>query len=167
MGDETDDDLDTSSDPEMFYLDSEDEPEDSSGNESGYFTPPLTPAAAPAEELLGEDFMTEDKNEPTMTASESPPVVESNTALEDELVSSTVKETPSELTPEKKEAEFDSDEDQALIDCVNLDREAEGIFNRVGNSTSVYVTTSMWSYIINYPLSRMLKNMRIAEDLRR
>ena len=77
-------------------------------------------------------------------------------------MSSTVEETPSELTPEKKEAEFDSDEDQALIDCVNLDHEAEDIFNRVGNSTSVYVTTSMWSYIVNYPLSRMLKNMRIS-----
>ena len=67
VGDETDDDLDTSSDPEMFYLDSEDEPEDSSGNESGYFTPPFTPAAAPAEELLVEDFVTEDEEEPIMS----------------------------------------------------------------------------------------------------
>merc|ERR1712082_314760 len=65
VGDETDDDLDTSSDPEMFYLDSEDEPEDSSGNESGYFTPPFTPA--PAEELLVEDFVTEDEEEPIMS----------------------------------------------------------------------------------------------------
>merc|ERR1712089_20445 len=98
----------------------------------------------------------------SVTASESPPVVESNTAPEDELVSSTAEETPSEVAPEIKEAEFDSDEDQALLDCVNLDHEAEDIFNRVGNSTPVYVTTSMWSYIVNYPLSRMLKNMRIS-----
>merc|ERR1711867_315533 len=96
----------------------------------------------------------------SVTALEYPPVAEPDTAPEDELVSSTVGETPSEQT--KVEKVFDSDEDQALIDCVNLDREAEGIFNRVGHSTSVYVTTSMWSYIINYPLSRMLKNMRIS-----
>merc|ERR1711895_310162 len=63
LGDETDDDLDTSSEPEVFYLDSEDETVYSSGNESGYFTPPNSPA----EELLVEDFMTEDEDEPIMS----------------------------------------------------------------------------------------------------
>merc|ERR1711867_249491 len=116
----------------------------------------------------------------SVAALESPPVTESsmvgetpseqtqveevfeelNVALEDKMASSTVGETPSEQTQVEKV--FDSDEDQALIDCVNLDCEAERIFNRVGNSTSVYVTTSMWSHIINYPLSRMLRNMRIS-----
>merc|ERR1711867_4549 len=43
-GDGTDDNLESSSEPEMFYLDSEDEPEDSSGNEPEYSTPPFTPA---------------------------------------------------------------------------------------------------------------------------
>ena len=105
--------------------------------------------------------MEENTSTEIVTASESPPAAESNTAPEDELVSLTVGEIPSEQTPEEKEAEFNSDEDQALIDCVNLDHEAEDIFNRVGNSTSVYVTASMWSYIANYPLSRMLNNRRI------
>merc|ERR1712082_226078 len=59
-GDGTDDDLESSSEPEVFYLDSEDEDTDSSGNESGYFIPPNSPA----EMLSVEDFMTEDKDEP-------------------------------------------------------------------------------------------------------
>ena len=63
-GDRAHNDLESSSEPEMFYLDSVNESEDSSGNESGYSTPPFTPAAAPAEELLGEDFMTKDEDEP-------------------------------------------------------------------------------------------------------
>merc|ERR1712237_21476 len=245
LGDETDDNLDSSSEPEVFYLDSEDEPEDSSGNESGYFTPPFTPAAAPAEELLVEDFMTEDEDEPimsdeniyppllsdskhsdseenvdskdgdidtpircylnnelnssvargcedqippgarvwtdetpqddsrvayqevtaelllnllelneeentsteTVTASESPPAAESNTAPEDEPVIPTAEETPSGLTPEETETDFDLEEDQTLLDCVKLDLKAEDIFNRVGNSTPIFVTTSMWSNI--------------------
>ena len=243
VGDETDEDLDTSSEPEVFYLDSENESEDSSGNESGYFTPPLTPAAAPAEELLGEDFMTEDEDEPiksddnihppllsdsehsdseenvdsedddidtpircylnnelkssvargcedqippgarvwtdetpqddsrveyqevtaelllnllemnveentsteTVTASESPPAADSNTAPEDEPVISTAEETPSGLTPVEKEADFDLEEDQTLLDCVKLDLEVEDIINRVGTLTPIFVTTSMWS----------------------
>ena len=72
LGDDTDEDLDTSSEPEVFYLDSEDETEDSSGNESGYFTPPNSPA----EELLVEDFMTEDKEEPIMSEEDlTPPLL--------------------------------------------------------------------------------------------
>merc|ERR1711895_73055 len=69
LGDETDDDLDTSSEPEVFYLDSEDEDVDSSGNESGYFTPPNSPA----EGLLVEDFMTEDEEEPIMSEEDMTP----------------------------------------------------------------------------------------------
>ncbi len=75
---------------------------------------------------------------------------------------STAEETPSGLTPEEKEADFDLEEDQTLLDCVKLDLEAEDIFNRVGNSTPIFVTTSMWSYIVNYPLSRMFRKMRVT-----
>merc|ERR1712237_62725 len=61
IGDDTDDDLDTSSEPEVFFLDSEDEMEDSS--ESGYFTPPNSPA----EGSMVEDFMTEDEEDPLVS----------------------------------------------------------------------------------------------------
>ena len=67
------------------------------------------------------------------------------------------------MTPIEKEGDFDSEEDQALLDCVKLDLEAEEVFNRVGKgSTPIFVTNSMWSYIINYPLSSMLKKMRVT-----
>merc|ERR1711867_182069 len=85
---------------------------------------------------------------------------EPNTALGFEMGSPTVERTPSEQTEVKKV--FDSDEDQSLMECVDMDREVEGIFNKIGHSTSIYVTTSMWSHIINYPLSRMLRNMKIS-----
>merc|ERR1712089_17528 len=98
----------------------------------------------------------------SVAASESLPVIGTDTAPSNELVSSTAEETPAESEPEREAAEFDSDDDQALLDCVNLDNKAENIFNRVGNSTPIYVTTSMWSHIVNYPLSRMLQNMRIS-----
>merc|ERR1712239_66963 len=82
------------------------------------------------------------------TPSEQPQVEEAleepNTALGLELGSPTVERTPSEQNQVEK------------------DREVEGIFNKIGHSTSVYVTTAMWSHIINYPLARMLRNMKIS-----
>merc|ERR1712089_51022 len=60
-GVETDDDLESSSESEVFYLDEGDEVDtDSSGDESGYFTPPNSPAGL----LSVEDYMTEDEDEP-------------------------------------------------------------------------------------------------------
>ncbi len=57
FGDGTDDDLESSSESEVFYLDEDDT--DSSGGESGYFTPPNSPA----EILSVEDLMTDDEDE--------------------------------------------------------------------------------------------------------
>merc|ERR1711867_255617 len=85
---------------------------------------------------------------------------EPNTALGLELGSPTVERTPSEQNQVEKV--FDSDEDQLPMECVDKDREVEGIFNKIGHSTSVYVTSAMWSHIINYPLARMLRNMKIS-----
>ena len=65
--------LDTSNEPEVFFLDSEFETEDdSSENESGYFTPPNSPA----EELLLEELLTEDEGDPLMSEEDlSPPLL--------------------------------------------------------------------------------------------
>ena len=89
--------------------------------------------------------MEENTSTEIVTASESPPAAESNTAPEDEPVISTAEETPSGLTPVEKEADFDLEEDQTLLDCVKLDLEVEDIINRVGTLTPIFVTTSMWS----------------------
>ena len=73
-------------------------------------------------------------------------------------MSSTAVEPPAELNPQDGEVDFDSEDDQALLDCVQLDLEAEDIFNKVGRGTTpVFMTNSMLSYIINYPLSNMFK----------
>ena len=57
---DTEGELDTSSEPEVFFLDSEVETEDdSSENESGYFTPPNSPEGIPS--------LTEDEDDSLMS----------------------------------------------------------------------------------------------------
>merc|ERR1712089_83959 len=81
----------------------------------------------------------------SVAASESLPVIGTDTAPENELVSSTAEETPAESDPEREVAEFDSDDDQALLDCVNLDNKAENIFNRVELPTLLKIFSALLS----------------------
>ena len=248
--------LDTSNEPEVFFLDSEFETEDdSSENESGYFTPPNSPAEEGiplltededdplmSEEDLGPPLLSdsepdsesesegdsedddddipvhhylnnilnplivrepattpaaaEDQNPPgarvwtepqddteaehqevthemllhileineernavreTATV-ESPPINDPTPVLRPEQVSSTAVEPPAEYNPQDGEVDFDSEDDQALLDCVQLDLEAEDIFNKMGRGAPpVFMTNSMLSYIVNYPLSDKFK----------
>merc|ERR1711895_387646 len=83
-GDETDDDLESSSESEVFYLDEDDT--DLSGEESGesgYFTPPNSPA----EILSVEDLMTDDEDEhvhPPLLSDSEPSDDEEDESSDDE-----------------------------------------------------------------------------------
>merc|ERR1711867_349090 len=72
---------------------------------------------------------------------------EPNITLGLELGSPTAVKTPSEQIQVEKV--FESDEDQLLIECMDKDREVEGIFNKIGHSTPVFVASEMWTQIIN------------------
>ena len=75
----------------------------------------------------------EERNAVMETATaESPPVAEPTPILRSEQVISTAEEPPAELNPQDKEVDFDSEDDQALLDCVQLNLEAEDIFKKVG-----------------------------------
>merc|ERR1711895_310969 len=81
FGDGTDDDLESSSESEVFYLDEDDT--DSSGGESGYFTPPNSPA----EILSVEDLMTDDEDEhvhPPLLSDSEPSDDEEDESSDDE-----------------------------------------------------------------------------------
>ena len=60
--------------------------------------------------------------------------------------------------PQNGEVDFDSEEDQALLECVQLDLEAEDLFNKMGRGAPlVFMTNTMLSYIVNYPLAEKIK----------
>ena len=78
-------------------------------------------------------------------------------------MSSTAVEPPAENNPQNGEVDFDSEEDQALLECVQLDLEAEDLFNRMGRGAPpVFMTNTMLSYIVNYPLADRIKKMRVS-----
>ena len=98
----------------------------------------------------------EERNAVRETATvESPPISDPTPVLRPEQVSSTAVEPPAESNSQN--GDFDSEEDAALLECVQLDLEAEDLLNKMGKGAPpIFMTNTMLSYIVNYPLADRL-----------
>ena len=87
----------------------------------------------------------EERNAVRETAAvESPPINDPTPVIQPEQVSSTMAEPPAENNPQNGKVDFDSEEDQALLECVQLDLEAEDLFNRMGRGAPpVFMTNTL------------------------
>lgn len=85
---------------------------------------------------------------------ENPPIRN----LTPELESSTAVVPPSDV-----EVDFNSEDDAALLECVQLDREADDLLNKMGEGAPpIYVTSSMLSFIVNFPLADRLNKIKLS-----
>merc|ERR1712215_186669 len=75
-----------------------------------------------------------------------------------ELESSTAAVPPSDV-----EVDFNSEDDAALLECVQLDREADDLLNKMGEGAPpIYVTSLMLSFIVNFPLADRLNKIKLS-----
>ena len=59
--------------------------------------------------------------------------------------------------------DFDSEDNAALLECVQLDQEAEDLLNKMGEGApSIFMTSTMLSYIVNFPLADRLKKIKLS-----
>ena len=64
---------------------------------------------------------------------------------------------------EVRGVDFDSEDDAALLKCVELDNEAELLLDRIGEGTkSVFMSSTMISYLINFPLADKLRKLKLS-----
>ena len=59
--------------------------------------------------------------------------------------------------------DFDSEEDAALLNCVELDNEAESLLDKMErDAKSVFMSSTMISYIINFPLADRMRKLNLS-----
>ena len=87
------------------------------------------------------------------TATLEPPPIRNPTPVRRlEQESSTTAEPLAENTTSGGEVDFDSEDDAALLECVQLDREAENLLDEMGEGAPpIFMSSTMLSYIINFP----------------
>ena len=100
-------------------------------------------------------------------AASAPPPVRTSTPIEEpELECSTMATPLVENTTscgEVGEVDFDSEDDAALLKCVELDNEAELLLDRMGEGTKpVFMSSTMLSYLINFPLADKLRKLKLS-----
>merc|ERR1712240_667569 len=94
---------------------------------------------------------------------ESPPIRDPTPVQRPEQESSTVAEPPAENNTSDGEVDFDSEDDAALLECVQLDLEAEDLLHKMGKGAPpIFMTSAMLSYIVNYPLADRLKKIKLS-----
>ena len=59
--------------------------------------------------------------------------------------------------------DFDSEEDAALLKCVELDNEAESLLEKMGGgSKPIFMSRTMISYLINFPLAERMRRLKLS-----
>ena len=91
------------------------------------------------------------------TKSTNPPARTSTPTEGPEQESSTTK------CEEDGNNDFDSEEDAALLKCAESDNEAESLLEKIGGDTkSVFMSSKMISYIINFPLADKMAKLSLS-----
>ena len=61
------------------------------------------------------------------------------------------------------EVDFESEDEATLLECVQLDCEAELLLTGMGGgATPLYVSSSMLSYLTNFPLADRLRRLKLS-----
>ena len=61
-----------------------------------------------------------------------------------------------------KKDDFDSEEDDALLKCAEPDNEAESLLDKMTGTKSIFMSSTMISYIINFPLANKLQKLNLS-----
>ena len=61
-----------------------------------------------------------------------------------------------------KKGDFNSEEDDALLKCAESDNEAESLLENMTCAKSVFMSSTMISYIINFPLADKLQKLNLS-----